>query len=84
MAFPTIPLPPPFRFPQFEFIDREISRVDQILAAAENLSACAYESPESRRGACDGGFPCSERATVHELASGLEFCLDHFEDVRRG
>lgn len=76
MAQSTIPLPPPFIFPQF--FEREIARVDRILAVAENLSACSYESPESSLGACDGGHPCYELGTVTEISSGLVFCAGHF------
>lgn len=57
----------------------EIRRVDQILLGSE-LSPCSYQSPESHYGACDGGFPCYEQGTVHHLASGLEFCLKHFNE----
>lgn len=63
-------------------IEREIARVDRILA--ENKpSLCCHESPESSGGACDGGFPCYNRADVAEIATGLEYCLTHFEKAVR-
>jgi hypothetical protein len=65
-------------------LDREIDALDQIIDRARaktQLPACCWESPESSWGACDGGFPCYEPATVHELATGLEYCLEHFEEA---
>ena len=78
MAQSTLALSPfPF-FPQI--VTEEIRRVDAILARYE-LSTCQHESPESSYGACDGGFPCRKTATVHDLSTGNEFCLEHFEGV---
>jgi hypothetical protein len=62
--------------------DRALARSDQILARAK-LSPCCHEYPESSYGASDGGFPCYELATVHHLASELEYCEEHFEEVCR-
>lgn len=61
------------------FIDSLIARVDEILPAP---SLCYYESPESAWLACDGGIPCTAIATVHELATGAEYCAKHFREVR--
>jgi len=52
-------------------------------AAKPVLLQCQYEYPESRWGACDG-MPCGEEATVYDQESEMEFCLAHFEEVRRG
>jgi hypothetical protein len=46
------------------------------------LPNCSYESPESAWGACDGGEVCSEVATVHHLASDMQFCMTHFQEVQ--
>ena len=76
MAQSTLALPPfPF-FPQI--VTEEIRRVDAILARYE-LSTCQHESPESSYGACDGGHPCRKTATIFDLASEQEVCLEHFE-----
>jgi hypothetical protein len=60
----------------------EIARNDRMLTRAE-FSPCCYESPDSSYSACNGGFPCYELASVHHLASGLEYCEEHFEEVCR-
>ena len=72
MAQTTLPAFPFPGFPQAldAFVGREIARVDRILAQNE-VPTCAYESPESSVGACDGGFACTELAT----ADG--FCRKH-------
>jgi hypothetical protein len=66
-------------FPQVldSVIGQEIERVERVLAQHQ-LSPCSHESPESSRGACDGGEPCSDTATVHDLETEQEFCLKHF------
>lgn len=56
----------------------------QIAHVNRTLSLCTHESPESHVGACDGGFPCHDQATVCELTSGQELCLTHFQEVKRG
>ncbi len=63
-------------FPQVfaALIDREITRVSQLLAQSQ-LTQCFFEDEY-----CD----CRERATVHHLASEQEFCLRHFQAVERG
>jgi hypothetical protein len=57
------------------------SAIDHALfRAVERIFAqptCIYESPESSVGACDGGFPCFEKATHGE------YCLKHFREVSR-
>lgn len=80
MAHSTLPVLSHLSFPQvavraFTF---EVRRVEQV------LGLCAWQSPESSRGACDGGFPCQESATVHHLGTDAEYCLSHFREVGRG
>ena len=72
---------PFFGFPPeiLSALDRQIQFIDRIVQ--RELERCEYESPESCQGACDGGFQCSKRATVHDLRTGQEFCLDHFEGI---
>lgn len=41
------------------------------------LAQCAYESPETSWGACDG-WQCPETGTVHHLASERDLCYAHF------
>lgn len=70
-------------FPQIfaAAMDRQVALFDRVLTIAmakQNLTTCHYETPESRPGACDGGVPCRSLATVHELASEMEFCAAHF------
>jgi hypothetical protein len=36
---------------------------------------CSHESPESIPGACDGGFPCGDPATI--VIDGQPFCAPH-------
>jgi hypothetical protein len=45
------------------------------------LGRCSFVSPESSRGACDGGHECGVKATVHDLQSDREFCAGHFRAV---
>ena len=42
---------------------------------------CAHESSERHPGSCDGGVQCQKRATVHNLRTGQEFCLEHFDGI---
>lgn len=78
---PNLPAFPLASFPQpiLDALDREISRIDQIVE--KELERCEYESPETRKGACDGGFPCHKLATVTDVRTGNVFCLNHFEGV---
>lgn len=71
-------------FPQV--LDAALRRLfDRMLPEfPPQLSPCSYESPESAWGACDGGIPCSQIATVHHLASDMQFCMGHFGEVGRG
>ncbi len=71
MAQTTLPV---FSHPNFHSVldavlNQEIARVDRILAQAE-LVTCCYDQ-------------CHERATVEELATGMEYCEMHFEEVER-
>ena len=69
----------------FAYSERmEFWRVRQPQPVQAELSFCCHESPESTVGACDGGFPCRQRATVHHLESEQEYCLRHFQEVDRG
>lgn len=43
------------------------------------LPPCSWCSPESTPGACDGGYPCRNIATVHDLVEDAPFCRYHFE-----
>jgi hypothetical protein len=85
MAHSTLPVFSPSTFAQLipSIVGREIARVDRILAEAE-LSTCDYVEPESVYGACDGGFSCTEKATVHHLETDLEYCAGHFQEVDLG
>ena len=56
-------------------IGKEFQRVERV------LGFCAHESPESYPGACNGGFPCHNHATVCDVRTGEEFCLEHFEGL---
>lgn len=82
MARNSVSVFSPFSFSQLipNIISQEISRVDRILAEAE-LGTCDYESPETRRGACNGGDPCPDRALITHRASGLAYCTRHFRTV---
>lgn len=62
--------------------DREISRVIETHDEA-HLDCCAWESGETRPGACDS-IPCIQKATVHHLLTEQEYCLEHFRTVSRG
>jgi hypothetical protein len=85
MGSSTLALLSDSEFPQG--LTRQLSRLDRMVTLAianAELSSCCFESPESSFGRCDGGFACSEKATVHHLASGLEYCGGHFAGVDRG
>jgi hypothetical protein len=77
MAAKTLPVLTHHNFPQVfpSAIDTRIRAVEKV------LGLCDWTEPESHSGACDGGFPCMERATVSHLESGNEFCLSHFREV---
>ena len=72
MAHSTLPAFPPSGFPQLipALIEQEIMRVNRILARSE-LVTCCFDR-------------CSQRATVEEIATGLEFCRMRFAEVSRG
>jgi hypothetical protein len=80
MAHSTLPVLSHPDFPQvlFDALASELRRVQTT------LGLCAWQSPETSYGACNGGFPCQELATVHHLATDEEFCLSHFREVDRG
>ena len=44
----------------------------------EQLGHCAFESPETTWGACDGGFRCPDLGVVHHLESERDLCYAHF------
>ena len=60
----------------------EAALFTQAFEAAEHqaLGRCEWESRESYRGACDGGFQCCHTATVYDLADENEYCLAHFQE----
>lgn len=67
-----------------QHVGRTIERLDQMVSRAFDVAefgTCDYQSPESRRGACDGGDPCSDLATITHRASGLAYCTRHFRTV---
>jgi hypothetical protein len=72
---------PFFGFPQpiLDALDRQIQYINQLVD--RELGRCGFETSERCVGACDGGVQCQKRATVHDLKSGEEFCLDHFEGI---
>ena len=72
---------PFFGFPQpiLDALDRQIQFIGKIVE--RELEQCAHESAERCLGACDGGVQCQKRATVHDLNTGEEFCLEHFSGV---
>ena len=85
MAQSTLALPTPSEFPQPQFGGNLIAGLDSLVSGVfaknYNFSTCAHESPESSYGASDGGFPCRKTAVVHDLSTGEEFCLEHFDGV---
>jgi len=60
-------------------LDRKIQAINRIVE--HELEQCAHESPERCLGSCDGGVQCQKRATVHDLNTGEEFCLEHFDGI---
>jgi hypothetical protein len=81
VAHSTLPSLSHPQFPQIfsSAIDHLVARI----AVKPQLGTCCYETPESRRGACDA-TPCRSLATVHHLATEQEFCARHFAEVNRG
>jgi len=65
-------------FPQsfFNAIEKQITLVDQVYN--HYFPACEWTSPESSRGACNGGHPCADGGTVSALDSQQTFCTKHF------
>jgi hypothetical protein len=80
MAHSTLPV---FSHPQFPQVTGALF-ASEVRRVERSLSLCAWQSPESSRGACDGGFPCQETAIVTNLADENEYCLSHFREVERG
>ena len=72
---------PFFGFPPeiLSALDRQIQFIGRIVD--RELEQCAHESAERCVGACDGGVQCQKRATVHDLNTGEEFCLEHFDGI---
>ena len=64
-------------FPQV--FDRALAQLDRLVTRTVSLhfllSQCDFEDEH-----CD----CRQRATVHQLATGKEYCLRHFQAVSRG
>ena len=56
-------------------IGQEFERIERV------MGQCDHESDERHPGTCDGGVQCQKRATVHDLSTGEEFCLEHFAGV---
>ena len=81
MAHETLSGLPFFGFPPeiLSALDREIKFIGRIVE--HELEQCAHESTERCVGACDGGVQCQKRATVHDLSTGEEFCLEHFDGL---
>lgn len=77
MAARSLPVLTHPTFPQVldALMGREVQRVEKI------LGLCCWESPESRYGACDGGFPCHEPAVVTHLEHQVPYCLSHFREA---
>jgi hypothetical protein len=73
MAHSTLPSLTHSEFPQVF-----TQAIDQLVSS---ISICCYESPESSYGACDGGIPCRERATVVDVSTELEYCARHARKV---
>lgn len=48
--------------------------IDTVKAVEQRIT-CDYESPESYPGACDGGYPCYDKA-IREV-NGQTFCDRH-------
>jgi hypothetical protein len=70
---------PAFTLPQFpqvldSLLDRQIARVDRILAVWD-LPACEFS---------DGRYSCRNRAEVSDIETGADYCLGHFEEAHRG
>ncbi len=49
-----------------------VERTDLVLAQYGILPRCQYETPESYRGACDGGVPCLELGTIRDYLSAAK------------
>ena len=77
MSHCTLPVPTRPSFPHLIdlLLTSEIRRVNDV------LGLCCWEEPESVRGACNGGFPCQETATVSDLRDEQVYCLSHFREV---
>lgn len=70
MAAPTLPV---LSGPHFAHVFAHTMK--QLLGYPADLTECAWSDEH-----CD----CRELATVHHLESEQEFCLRHFQAVRRG
>lgn len=84
MAHPTLPVLSHPNFPQVfaEAMDQRVTRSAPPVQLS--LSICCYEEPESRWGACDGGYPCTETATVTDISTDMDYCFAHWKQVSRG
>jgi hypothetical protein len=81
MAQHSLPVLSHPAFPQvFEAaIDQQVRR----LFPQPALSVCCYQSPETFWGACDG-IACLQPATIHDVATELDYCFTHYKAVHRG
>ena len=66
---------PGFQQVLHSIIGQEFKHIERV------LGPCTHESVERHPGSCDGGVQCQKRATVHDLKSGEEFCLEHFDGI---
>ena len=57
----------------------QLAIVDALLKPSP-FPTCDFEYPESFAGS-GNGYPCTKKATVHELATGLDYCGGHFPEV---
>lgn len=80
MAARNLSVPTVFHSPTFPqvFTKAIQSQVRQLLAT------CCYVSPESIPGSCDGGYPCNEPATIHDVSTEMDYCSRHGRMVCRG
>jgi hypothetical protein len=85
MAHSTLPVLTHPSFPQVfaAAISAEVNRVCFPVPTQPQLSICCFTSPESSWGACDS-IECRDVATVHDVATELDYCARHFRAVRRG
>jgi hypothetical protein len=82
MAHSTLPS---LTHPSFPQVLNAALNVEVLRIAAQvrpQLSICCYQSPETSWGACDGQ-PCHRLAVIHDVASDLDYCFEHYQRVNR-